>query len=66
MGMVHLNLSEEECAVLRELLVLRLQDLKHEIHHTDSREFRTRLRREEDVLRSLSDRLRAEDPAAAC
>jgi hypothetical protein len=66
MRMVHLHLSEEECAVLRELTTLRLQDLGHEIHHTDSREFRTRLRREEEVLRSLSDRLRAEESAAAC
>ncbi len=63
--MVHLELSEEECAVLRELLALRAQDLKHEIHHTDSREFRARLHRLEDVIRGLSARLGAEEPAAA-
>jgi len=61
--MVHLDLSEEECAVLRELLALRTQAIQHEIHHTDSREFRARLRRLEDVLRDLEQRLRVEGPA---
>jgi hypothetical protein len=63
--MVRLDLSEEECAVLRELLVLRGQDLKHEIHHTDSREFRSRLRHQEDVIRGVLLRLGAEEPAPA-
>jgi hypothetical protein len=62
--MVHVDLSEEECAVLRELLALRSQTIQHEIHHTDSREFRARLRHQEDVLRDLSERLRVEEPAA--
>jgi hypothetical protein len=61
--MVHLELSEEECAVLRHLLALKAQDLTHEIHHTDSREFRAHLRRQEDVVRALSERLGVEQPA---
>jgi hypothetical protein len=55
--MVHIDLSEEECAVLRDELALRLHDLRHEIHYTDSREFRTRLLREEDLLQDLLRRL---------
>jgi hypothetical protein len=58
--MVHVDLSEEECAVLRDLLATRSRDLEHEIHHTDSREFRAQLRRQEDLLRALLERLAAE------
>jgi hypothetical protein len=60
--MVHVDLSEEECAVLRDLLATRSQDLGHEIHHTDSRDFRAELRRQEHVLHSLLARL-APEPA---
>jgi hypothetical protein len=59
--MVHLDLSEEEGAVLREMLALRSQDLKHEIHHTDSRDFRVRLHRQEDLVRGLLERLGVEE-----
>lgn len=55
--MVHIDLSEEECAVLRDLLAVRTQELGHEIHHTDSREFRARLRHQDAVLRALLARL---------
>ena len=58
--MVHIDLSEEECAVLRDLLAFRSQDLGHEIHHTDNREFKARLRRQEDVVRALLERLAPE------
>ena len=58
-----LELSLEEHAVLRDVLTARLTDIRHEIHHTDNREFRTRLARHEDVLVSLLARL--EQPAAA-
>lgn len=60
--MVHVDLSEEECAVLRDLLATRSHDLGHEIHHTDSRDFRAELRRQEHVLHSLLERL-APEPA---
>ena len=63
--MVHLDLSEEECAVLRELVALRALELKHEIHHTDNRDFRARLRREDAVLQQLGERLGLVEPAAA-
>jgi hypothetical protein len=63
--MLHLDLSEEECAVLRELLSLRAQELKHEIHHTDSREFRGQLRHEQELVDRLSERLAVPVPVAA-
>lgn len=63
--MVHIDLSEEECAVLRDLLAVRSQDLGHEIHHTDSRDYRARLRRQEDVLRALLERIERLEPAHA-
>ncbi len=58
--MVHIDLSEEECIVLCDLLATRSQDLGHEIHHTDNRKFRAQLRRQEDVLRTLLERLAPE------
>ncbi len=61
--MVHLDLTEDERAVLRELLALRSEELRHEIHHTDSRSFRTGLRHEEDVLLALLNRLDVQAPA---
>ncbi len=60
--MVHVDLSEEECAVLRDLVAARSEDLGHEIHHTDSREFRAQLRRQEQVLLELLQRLAPERP----
>lgn len=63
--MVHVDLSEEECAVVLDLLVIRSHDLGHEIHHTDSREFRAQLRRQEEVLHGLLERLAGEHTSAA-
>jgi hypothetical protein len=63
--MVHLDLSEEESVVLRGLLTVRARDLIHEIHHTASREFRSQLRHEEDVVRQLSERIHVEETATA-
>jgi hypothetical protein len=62
--MLHVDLADEECTVLRNLLELKLRDLQHEIHHTDSREFKAGLRLQEDVVRRLLGRLGAEAPAA--
>jgi hypothetical protein len=63
--MLHVHLAEDECAMLRHLLELKLRDLQHEIHHTDSREFKTGLRHEEELIRGLRERLGAGVPAAA-
>jgi hypothetical protein len=63
--MLHVDLTEDECVVLRHLLELKLRDLHHEIHHTDSREFKAALRHEEEMIHRLLERLSAEVPAAA-
>lgn len=55
--MAHVELSPEECAVLHEVLAARLHELRREIHHTDTREFRTVLQLQEDVLVRLVARL---------
>jgi hypothetical protein len=55
--MAHVELSPEECAVLHEVLATRLHELRREIHHTDTRDFRTVLRLQEDVLLRLIAKL---------
>ena len=60
--MLHLDLTEDECVVLRDLLALKARDLSHEIHHTDSRDYRTGLRHEEHLIRGLLDWLGAGVP----
>jgi hypothetical protein len=42
--MVHLDLSDEEALLLRELLESRWEELLKEIRHTDHREFRDLLK----------------------
>jgi hypothetical protein len=57
------TVTEEEQEVLGRVLAGRLRDLRVEIRHTDSREFKTQLRHEEEILERLVDRL-AGRPAA--
>lgn len=65
--MAHVELSPEECAVLHEVLAERLHELRREIHHTDSREFRNILLLQEDVLVRLLQRLEhTSAPVVAC
>ena len=51
--MLHLELSEEERGLLHDVLTMRLHDIRHEIHHTDQREFKGRLAHQEELLRRL-------------
>lgn len=55
--MAHVELSPEECAVLHEVLAARLHELRREIHHTDTREYKAVLHMQEDVLVRLMARL---------
>ena len=61
---MQLTLSLEEADELRALLDLVLADLRSEIHHTDSLEFRARLQLRERRLHRLRDQLRAADVTA--
>jgi len=58
--MVTLHLTEDRAALLREVLESALSELRDEIAHTDTLEYRTLLRDRrrmlEDVLRSLEPR----------
>jgi len=51
--MITMELTPEEAAVLRRVLLCCLSELRDEIGHTDSRECRELLRGEEAVLRKV-------------
>jgi hypothetical protein len=60
--MHHVTFSAEEYALVHELLAARLADLRREIHHTDSREFRTFLVHREEVIANIVARLQEPEP----
>jgi hypothetical protein len=51
--MVRLELMPEEAEVLRHLLQTRLADMRKEISHTATRDFREKLKRKEILLERL-------------
>lgn len=53
-----LVLDKKEIDLLRRVLEHTLEELRREIHHTDSRAFRSGLRAEETALHRLLDRLK--------
>ena len=55
---MELLLSDEEQELLLNFLEQRYRELSQEIAHTDHREFREELRRNEELLDSLVCRLR--------
>lgn len=57
-GVMELTLSDEELEFLLNILEQRHQEVLEEITHTDRREFKEALRRNEKVLESLVCRLR--------
>jgi hypothetical protein len=63
--MIQIELSDEECAMLREVLALSLQDLRHEIHHANNREFRALLRKRQTFLERVLSRLQPRETATA-
>lgn len=52
-----LELTPEEVTLLGELLNEAVRDLGPEIHHTDSRQYRTELKKRREALRALHERL---------
>jgi hypothetical protein len=61
--MARLELTPAEAEVLREVVEKTLVDLRREIAHTDSREYRDQLRWRESLLGEVLERLGA--PATA-
>ncbi|HXY68574.1 MAG TPA: hypothetical protein VEH62_03935 [Gemmatimonadales bacterium] len=55
--MAQLDLTAEEAAVLRQALEAYLSDLRMEIADTDSADYREELKRQEEILTRLEDRL---------
>jgi len=55
-------LDTKEMDLLMGLLQHRLEDLRREIHHTDSRSFKVALKEDEAILEGLQAKLKA--PAA--
>ena len=61
---MQLTLSADEAGELRDLLAVALSDLRSEIHHTDSPEFRERLQTRERLLLRLQEQLGAAETRA--
>ncbi|HOC38620.1 MAG TPA: hypothetical protein PKJ77_05035 [Thermodesulfobacteriota bacterium] len=59
--MVHIELTSQEAAGLREILERYLLDLKVEIADTDDKEFRNYLRERQELMQSVIHRLEAHD-----
>ncbi len=55
--MATIELADEEVQVLREVLVNYLSDLRMEIGNTDSKDYRDRLKRKEEVIKRILERL---------
>ena len=47
------GLSDQESALLRDILDSALRDLKEEIYKTDAHDYREQLKRREGLLKSL-------------
>ena len=57
--MPSLSLSPEDAATLREVLQASLAELRRELWHTDSREFRELLRQRADTIERMIGELAA-------
>ncbi|HTT69541.1 MAG TPA: hypothetical protein VMF70_16060 [Gemmatimonadales bacterium] len=55
--MAQLDLTAEEAAVLRQALESYLSDLRMEITDTERMEYREELKRQEEILTRLEERL---------
>ena len=61
-----LDINEEERNYLLEILNARREEMLHELHHTDTLNFKELLRRKIELVESLRARLAADGaPAAA-
>jgi hypothetical protein len=60
---MELTLTVEEKELMLEILEQRHRELQREISHTDHREFKLALRKNEKVLGSIVSQLRAMQPA---
>jgi hypothetical protein len=54
---MHITISDEDAAILHEILAAKLTDLRREISHTDSSRFRDTLRQVEGMLERVIPQL---------
>ena len=57
---MRLDLTAREVALMAALLDAAHRQRLHELHHTDSRDYRERLRHEVEIIEDLAARLAAE------
>lgn len=62
---MQLTLSVEEQLLLEEVLEERCIALEREIAHTDHRDFRQTLRKNQELIEAMLNRLRVETAAAS-
>ncbi len=60
----NLNMSAEEHELLLSILSERHRELMNEIWHTDHREFKERLKKQERILEAMMNRVEALQPSA--
>ncbi len=58
--MIHLDIDSMEKEELRDLLQHCLNWLKHEVHHTDARALREKLKQREKIIQDLLDQLESD------
>ena len=61
---MQISLSEEDAAILQQVLDAKLTDLRREISHTDSPRFRDTLYQVDAMLERLLPQLSSKQPAA--
>jgi hypothetical protein len=55
--MMNLNITKEERELLLEMLEAKAVGMSHEIHHTDSREFREHLKKRRELIEALQEKV---------
>ena len=62
--MAAIELTESETSTLRDVMQNYLSELHSEISHTDDRDFRTALRKRQELLQGIFDRLGSTVPSS--
>jgi hypothetical protein len=58
--MIHLNLTEEEIMLLKDLIETCLSDLREEIHSTDNLDYKEMLKKRKEIVVKLQQALATE------
>lgn len=61
--MIQIELGPAEAEILRGALSSYLSDLRMEISHTDSLDYRLKLKKDKEVLAAIAQRLEVTSPA---